>query len=440
MIPAPWEVIKKLEATNSRKDKEAILQSLLLYSPHDQEFWQGCNYALSPRMVFGVKQIPLSDNNGPGLPFVDFVETLRLLNSRGLTGHAALDYINHIMILSKKDQWNYWYRRILLKDLKCGVTETTINKIRPKTVPIFSCQLANDASSDDRKVGGKVILDYKLDGVRALAVIRKYPSGLLEHPNDVTIFSRNGKVFDNFTLIEEALLKLDIGDWGSVVLDGEITSTNFQKLMTQVNRKKNVDTSDAVFNVFDCIPLEDFHSGAHYCPQHSRRAGVEAILKQNTYDCVRPLPYIVADLGTADGIEKLEDLRTSARIRGLEGVMVKKYDAPYESKRNDNWLKIKPNISVDLAVIGFEEGTGRNLGRLGAMICEGEDMGRKIRVNVGSGYSDELRDDIWQNQEKLLGEIVEVRADAVSQNQDGTYSLRFPRFLRFRGFTPGEKI
>ena len=87
-----------------------------------------------------------------------------------------------------------------------------------------------------------------------------------------------------------------------------------------------------------------------------------------------------------------------------------------------------------------EEGTGRKLGRLGALVCEGEDDGRNISVNVGSGFSKSDRSTFWTSRSDVMGQIVEVRADAVTQNQDGTYSLRFPRFLRFRGFEVGEKL
>jgi DNA ligase-1 len=90
--------------------------------------------------------------------------------------------------------------------------------------------------------------------------------------------------------------------------------------------------------------------------------------------------------------------------------------------------------------VGFEEGTGRNQGRLGAIICEGVDNDRNIRVNVGSGLSDSNRDEYWTARNELLDRVVEVEADAVTQNQDGSYSLRFPRFVRFRGFEPGEKL
>ena len=95
-------------------------------------------------------------------------------------------------------------------------------------------------------------------------------------------------------------------------------------------------------------------------------------------------------------------------------------------------MKWKPTITVDLTVVNIEEGTGRNKGRLGALVCEGVDDGKTIQVNVGSGYSDSDRDDYWANSKLVIGRTAEVLADAITQNQDGTYSLRFPRFVRFR--------
>ena len=93
-------------------------------------------------------------------------------------------------------------------------------------------------------------------------------------------------------------------------------------------------------------------------------------------------------------------------------------------------------------MVDTEEGTGRNAGKLGALICEGTDDGKFIRVNVGSGLTDDNRDEFWADKDKLIGQIVEVRADAITKNQDADneWSLRFPRFLRFRGFEEGEKL
>jgi DNA ligase-1 len=106
-------------------------------------------------------------------------------------------------------------------------------------------------------------------------------------------------------------------------------------------------------------------------------------------------------------------------------------------------MKWKPVIEVSLEVVDVEQGTGRNAGRMGALVCSGRDDGRDIRVNVGSGFSDELRDQLWHahiNSNSVVKQIAEVQADAVTQNQDGTYSLRFPRFKSFRGFEAGEKL
>ena len=81
-----------------------------------------------------------------------------------------------------------------------------------------------------------------------------------------------------------------------------------------------------------------------------------------------------------------------------------------------------------------------NKGKLGAVACEGVDDGRKFRVNVGSGFSDANRDSFWTLRSDVIGQLVEGRADVATQNQDGAYSLRLPRFKTFRGFEPSEKL
>jgi DNA ligase-1 len=148
----------------------------------------------------------------------------------------------------------------------------------------------------------------------------------------------------------------------------------------------------------------------------------------------------LVDLDSEAGQRKYKEINALAIEGGYEGIMIKDPSAPYECKRSHAWLKLKPFIEVSLEVQGVEEGTGRNEGRLGALICSGDDGGKFIQVNCGSGFTDNDRIDYWTNRNTLFGAVVEVRADAITQNQDGTYSLRFPRFLRFRGFEVGEKL
>jgi DNA ligase-1 len=258
------------------------------------------------------------------------------------------------------------------------------------------------------------------------------------------MFSRNGKQFHNFGHIIaeiEKVLSYDPAPY-DLVLDGEVMSANFQDLMKQVHRKDNVAAGDAVLHLFDCVPLADFQKGVWNKPQSVRSLLVESwVSKHKAFlKHVQALDWEEVDLDTPEGNKRFVELNKAAVDGGYEGVMIKDVDAPYECKRTHAWLKAKPFIEVTLKVIGYEEGTGRNIGRLGALVCSGNDDDKEITVNVGSGFSDRDRDDFWNAGDNLLDQLVEIRADAVTQNQDGTYSLRFPRFKTFRGFEQGEKL
>jgi DNA ligase-1 len=348
-----------------------------------------------------------------------------------------------MMKSATKREWNGWYRRILIKDLRCGTSEKTINKVVEKkyadyAIPVFSCQLAHDSANHESKVSGKKLIEVKLDGVRVITIVRS--------DGRVDMFSRNGKELANFPHIVEQISRVVKAKSTSkdmdLVLDGEIMSSSFQDLMTQVHRKSDVKANDAILNLFDVLPLEDFEKGIYNKTQRVRSTMVSFWVNENK----DMLPNVTAltneevDLDTKEGQARFKEINAKAVAGGYEGIMIKDPEAGYESKRSVAWLKLKPFIEVSLSIVEVEEGTGKNVGRLGAFVCEGEDDGKLIRVNVGSGFSDDNRITYWTGRDNLIGNIVEVRADAVTQNQDGSYSLRFPRFKGFRGFEVGEKI
>ena len=433
-------VISTLEDHNSRLDKEAII--LAQAEAGNSEFFQGARLALDPMITFGLKQIPeKKDEDGAGLDWDSFSLIITGFVNRSLTGNLARDTVAKMMASATKAEWNGWYRRILIKDLRCGVSEKTINKVVEKKyadyiIPVFSCQLAHDSANHEAKVSGKKLIEVKLDGVRVITIIRT--------DGRVDMFSRNGKELGNFPHVAEqisAIVKQTPPPY-DLVLDGEIMSSSFQDLMTQVHRKSDVKANDAILNLFDMCPLEDFEKGFWDKSQTVRSQMVQAWVDQNNamLPNVTCLANELVDLDTAEGQLRYKEINAQAVAGGYEGIMIKDPLAGYECKRSVAWLKLKPFIEVSLEVVDVEEGTGRNVGRLGAIVCEGVDDGKTIRVNVGSGFSDNGRDTHWASRDSLLGQIVEVRADAVTKNQDGTYSLRFPRFLRFRGFEVGEKL
>jgi DNA ligase-1 len=438
-MDTPWQVIKDLELHNLRTDKEQIIAAQAVAG--NDEFFAGCRLALDPMITFGVKQVDIRTGNGLGYKWTQFAELVELLASRKLTGHAALEAIEHAKNSSTEDQWNYWYRRILIKDLRCGVSEKTLNKVVEKkypnyAIPVFSCQLAHDSANHESKVTGNKLIEVKLDGVRVITIV--YPNGVVNQ------FSRNGKELVNFPHIKEQIA-LHAGSFAEpVVLDGEIMSASFQDLMKMVHRKSDVKSDDAVLNLFDIITLKEFTAGRGEHRQIDRSVSLATWYQQ----FAEGMPNVTivgqeqVDLDTPAGQARFKQINSDAVEGGYEGIMIKDVDAVYECKRSVAWLKLKPYIEVSLTVIAVEEGTGRNVGKLGALICEGVDDGKRIKVNVGSGFSDSDRDSYWTSRTEVVGQVVEVRADAATKSQDSeeTWSLRFPRFLRFRGFEPGEKL
>ena len=445
VVNSGW--IRDLESSDSRIHKEKVIEKALmaakLGSADAQAFLFNCYQAYNPYNTFHVRQVSeVSGHHNRPNSWPVFWALLESLRTRSVTGNAAREAITNCADLFDDAEWNTVCRRVIIKDLRCGISEKTLNKILGNTdwkIPVFSCQLAQDSTDRPNKLRSPKRLEPKLDGVRVLAVVQ----GM-----NVSLFSRNGKEFENFPQIARDIqlhreaFQRNLGSGGRFVLDGEVVGESFQKLMRQAHRKSDAKTDGMVYHIFDVIPLDDFQRGYWNAQQYKRFDILEQArgwLDAND-SSLRVVQGLEVDLDTAEGHDIMNRYAEDCVALGYEGIMIKDLGAPYQCKRSDFWMKWKPTISVDLKIVGFEEGTGRNQGRLGAIICEGSDNGRDICVNVGSGLSDGNRDEYWHARNSLLGHMVEIQADAVTQNQDGSYSLRFPRFLRFRDFEAGSKI
>jgi len=436
-----YRVISDLENHPSRLNKEAIV--LAQAEAGNDEFFAGLNLAYNAMVTFGLKQIPeKKDENGTGIDWDTFNGVAQRLRNRDLTGNDARDAVAALMAQATQAEWNGWYRRILIKDMRAGFTEGTVNRVTEKkyahySIPVFSCQLAHDSANHETKVAGKKLIEVKLDGVRVLTIV--YPDGRVDQ------FSRNGKELVNFPHVKEQFTKAVKNAkrfTEPMVFDGEIMSGSFQDLMKQIHRKSSAKANDAVLNLFDMLTLAEFEAGGTDTYQLIRSENLKEWVEH--YQEYLPNVTVVAqetvNLDTNEGQKRYKEINAQAIAGGYEGIMLKDLNAGYKCKRSVAWLKLKPFIEVSLTVTSVEEGTGKNMGKLGAFVCEGTDDGKDIVVNVGSGFSDDNREAYWTARDEVVGKVVEVRADAVTQNQDGTYSLRFPRFLTFRGFANGEKL
>ena len=429
----PWKIIQELESDNSRLKKEAIIKRE--NDADNIRFFDGVCMALDGFRTFGVQKVPVAKKDGPGIPEAEFLDTIKKLEERTLTGNEMRDKIEDLCNRSKMEEWNDWYRRILIKDLRCGVTHKTINKNTTMQVPVFDCMLATDSAKHEKKMVGNVIVEPKLDGVRVIVICDV-------DKDEVKLFSRNGKELSNFPEINKQFDDMLDQMGESMVFDGEVMSDDFQTLMREIHRKGGAKTKDAKLNLFDCLPLSEFKNGGANSVNDTILFRKKMLESFNYGPNINLVEYVKMNLSDEDGQKQFADYNKMCIDRGFEGIMVKPVNGIYECKRSTLWLKVKPFIEVSLTVKDTEEGTGRNVGKLGALIVEGKDDGKFIKTNVGSGLTDSDRETYWKAKDKLIGQIVEIRADAITQNQNAKdeWSLRFPRFLRFRGFKPGEKM
>ena len=421
----PCNIIQALEADSSTLAKQQILKDNI----NNAEFIEGSTMCLDPLVTFGVKQVPITDTMGSGVSWDDFKLLANELINRELTGYAARDAIQTMADNSTIDQWNDWYRRILIKDLRCGTGAKLFNKVQKDTIPLFGCMLAHDGAKHPKKIAGECFIEYKYDGVRVIAIVQN---------GDATLYSRNGKLLENFPHINEALSK---PEFEGLVFDGEVMSEDFQTLMKQVHRKEGAQTEDSYLAVFDMLTLAEFNEGGTTMSAIDRRDRLTQLSSLFNYR-IQLVEATLVNLDLDEGQAQFKAMNKLALEEGYEGLMIKPAHDGYKCKRSHAWLKIKPFIEVTLTVVGVEEGTGKNAGMLGAFIVEGNDDGKNFHLNVGSGLTDDMRKDVWAVKDAVIGQLVEIRADAATQSQDAddVWSLRFPSFKTFRGFAVGEKL
>lgn len=472
----PFEIIKQIEATDSKTEKQRILNEQAKLKNDD--LFTGIKYCYDNMLTFGVKKVPLrgavkkGEAVPRGLKFQSFVTLLQRLVKRELTGDAAQVAINSARLQATADEWDGWYRRILMKDMKAGFSEKTVNKAVEKinlnyVIPVFECQLADNIVDEEGNIiegllKGVKQIDVKMDGMRCLTFV--YPA-----TGDVVQYSRNGKELLNFEKIKSQIAKISKFFAVPTVLDGEVMSASFQDLMKQARRKSNVQADDSVLNLFDIVTVDEFLAGKGQHRQIDRSYSLKMWFEQlkDYMPNVNVIENELVDLDTEAGMKRLMEINAAALKGKYEGIMLKDPEAPYECKRSVNWLKMKPFIEETLEVLDIEEGKpdSKFVGMMGAVVFGGEVDGKTVKTNCGSGFSIQQRAQIWADftgkpvewKQKVKGKWIthveqptgtqyigmfgEVRADALTKSQDGdSWSMRFPRFKCWRGFASGEKI
>ena len=423
-------IFDSLAADNSRLAKEAILTA----NKDNKELQRAIKLALDPLISFYIRKIPAYNKKAKGSRTLAWaMDTIQNeFATRNVTGNAAIELLTNVLeSLYEADAGVV--EKIIKKDLRCGVSEATANKIWPKLVSTYPVMLA---SGFDQKLVDKIkfpaYCQLKLDGMRFNAIVR---NGTVEYR------SRNGKELNiPSKLFSDALLKLANIYGADYVFDGELlvvdsTGNPLDRKTGNGILSKGVkgtmsDKEAAMVRVtlWDAIPFTGFQAGVFKTPYNERF--MQLMQNVDFLKGVSTIGHLVDIVWTKEVNTQLEAQNIFEKFlaEGQEGTILKSKTNIWEDKRSKEQIKFKGELECDLVVVGWEEGTGKNKGRLGALVCESSDG--LIQVNVGSGYSDEQREEYTK---KVIGKIVTVKYNArIKDRGDGVERLFLPTFIEMR--------
>jgi len=288
----------------------------------------------------------------------------------------------------------------------------------------------------------------------------------------VRVFSRNLEDF-SLMFVELVTAAKQLKD-RTLIIDGEAIGYNpeseeYLRFEQTASRRRVHGIEEAAAS----LPLVAFAFDVLYrngkdltpLPYEERYALLDEVLRGSKI-------LIPAAVTRTDSAEELTTLLLDNISKGLEGVVVKRMDSPYQAgARNFNWVKLKRttsgqlNDTVDLVLLGYYYGRGKRtefgLGALLAGVYDSDHDRFDTITKIGTGLSDAewrefhkradslqvaqkparvrslLTPDVWLKPEV----VVEVLADEITPGTNHTagkvgdapgYALRFPRIVSFR--------
>lgn len=414
------DILLELAATPSRLDKEAILRR----EKDNADLMEAVILALNSRYNYFIKKIPLySTLKKSEKTLSDAFNLCYDLSDRKYTGNLAIAKLADMLDRLPVDDAQV-LEKIIQRDLRCGVQASTVNKIWAGLIPEYPCMLASGYDEKlIRRMNWPAIAQCKFDGMRFNAVVEG---------DSCILYSRNGKIIDLRNELEPFFIEMAAGQ--DVVYDGELLVVD-PKDGTVYDRK----TGNGILNkavkgtispneakmvcarLWDRIPLGDFNIARCLIPYQKR-------LRTLYSDIADTDRITIAETYPVANIDEAKALFEKFLADGQEGIILKDATSPWEDKRATHQIKFKGELECDLVCVGWEEGTGKNVGRLGALVLSSSDG--LVTTNCGSGFSDSDREAIGPS---VVGSIVTVKYNArIKDKTRATDSLFLPIFLEIR--------
>lgn len=429
-----FDLIERVAATSSKNEKESLVK-------------EGCQSELFRRVMeatynqliaYNVGADTLAKITDDGLFAVRGFDDqtwkiLADLASGALSGNAAFEVIRgELAVLDKKSA--QLFRRVLLKDMRAGFSESTVNKAHPGLVPEFPymrCSLPDKSDMPKWDWTRGVFSQEKADGM--FANVNHLPNGV------VNIHTRQGSPFPAGVLAElesavRATLLPSTQTHGEllVFVNNELAPREIGNgILNSLLAGGSLEPGQTVvLQAWDQIPLEEVRSKNKFKIGYAVR--LRALMEQlnSPKRLLAPNRITLAPTKIVRSkAEAIEHYREFLR-KGKEGTILKHADAIWKDGTSKEQVKLKLEVDVDLVIKAIVPGrTGtKNEGRPGSLTCETSCGQLRVDVTV---KNEALRNHIEDNPDDYIGRITAVRANMVMAPSESNelHSLFLPRMV-----------
>ena len=405
------KLFKQIQETSSTNDKKTIITA-----NKDNELFKKClRFLLDGNIITGIsakkikKKVYKSEYILP-----TFEDVMKYLNQNNTGTDNDISMVQSF--LDVHDDNREFYEQMITKTFRLGADKKVVNACIPGLIPTWDVMLGTSIEHCSIPENTWFSLSQKLNGNRCT-----YYNG--------DFYTRQNKKYIGLDHIKADIEK--IPNAKDYVFDGELIYKNNEGLSDSMAFQKGTGIAQSKTDLkeelklvlFDVLPKEEFEAKASKDTYKSRK---QKLLQLKDYETEN---IKIVDM-FYEGTDQSEIWKwlDYAEEHDMEGLMIS-LDSPYECKRTKTLIKVKKFFDFDLEIVDFEEGTGRNKGKLGAFVVDYKGN----RVKVGSGFSDEERNEFWKNKEGLIGRVITVKyKEVTTDKKTGLESLQFPIYCGLR--------
>lgn len=416
------EILKLIQNTSSLNEKQRILRE-----NKDNELLKKCLvFLLDGNTVTGIstkkidKMTISKAANYATFELKNFSEVIDYLKTHNTGTDVDVATIRKFICNNSKSEAECkFYEEMVTKKFRLGADAKLVNKAIPGLIEVFNVQLGTSIEKVNLKGNELIYISRKLNGLRCAYIGSECRTRQNKKINGVDHIIKDLQAmgYDNMFVDGELLYKNK---------EGLSDSEAFQK-GTGIANSKSGDKSQLKFVVFDMFPLKEFWSGKSKEPYSIRSKDLDELeekLKFHPTDNIEVVPRVYHGYDHS----KIWEWLQYAEDNDWEGCCIN-LDKPYECKRTKSLIKVKQFYDATLRVIGYEEGSGKNKGALGSLIVKYKNG----KSGVGYGYSDQMRKDLWEKRDELIGKLIDIKYKEETKDKNtGLPSLQFAGFICFR--------